>query len=108
MNLRQLNPKAHVVREIAKAVGILLDAIKDMEHIAKYDNGAFRYSPQMIKWFRRRTEQIAAWGGLLLKELKWEQECEEWDREVGDWQPPGFLPVRRYFKPASMKKASNE
>lgn len=101
-NYWRFNPKAYVVNRIAKAVEILNEAIRVMDHVVKFDHDTFRYTPELIKWFKRHTEDIAAMGGLLLKELKWEKECQEYDRQVGDFDP------QRQFQPVKIRKVSNE
>jgi lipopolysaccharide biosynthesis protein len=101
-NYWRFNPKAYVVNRIAKAVEILNDALRVMDHVVKFDHDTFRYTPELIKWFRRGTENIAAMGGLLLKELKWEEECREYDRQVGNFDP------QRQFQPVKIRKVSNE
>ena len=101
-NYWRFNPKAYVVNRIAKAVETLNEGIRVMDHVVKFDHDTFRYTPELIKRFKRYTEDIAAMGGLLLKELKWEKECREYDREVGDFDQ------QRQFQPVKIRKVSNE
>lgn len=96
MTRRIYELKEEVVKEIVK----IDQAMERILYILDND-WLDQFPPWVKKMFRRYRQSIASYGGLLCKEIKWERE---------DYLNGAGLPIKvlRYFKPASMKKVSNE
>lgn len=96
MTRRIYELKEEVVKEIVK----IDQAMERILYVLDND-WLDQFPPWVKKMFRRYRHDIAAYGGLLFKRIKWERE----DYLNGEDLP---IKVPRHFKPASMKKASNE